>query len=167
MTLAITAAIIAALAAFSQQRPQPNAAPGTPTGIPNEDKTFDYVIIGGGTAGLAVAARLVEGSQNSVAVVEAGGHYEQDNGNLSVVPGYCTFFAGTAPDDFNPLVDWGLVTEPQKVPFSPRVALRSMLTEFRRVPTTDACTIRVVKLSVVPRLETSCTITGESILFES
>lgn len=124
MILAITAAIIAALAAFSQQRPQPNAAPGTPTGIPNEGKTFDYVIIGGGTAGLAVAARLVEGSQNSVAVVEAGGHYEQDNGNLSVVPGYCSFFAGTAPDDFNPLIDWGLVTEPQKVPFLPQSCVK-------------------------------------------
>ena len=80
------------------------------------EEVFDYIVVGGGTAGLALAARLVEGSQ-SVAVIEAGGFYEKDNGNLSVVPGYCTFFTGTDPDDFNPLIDWGFVTEPQKVPF--------------------------------------------------
>ncbi|KAG8525547.1 uncharacterized protein KY384_009191 [Bacidia gigantensis] len=80
----------------------------------DQDLTFDYVVVGGGTASLALAARLVEGFSHSVAVIEAGGFYEQDNGNLSVVPAYCPFFAGTDPDDFNPLVDWGFVTEPQK-----------------------------------------------------
>lgn len=34
--------------------------------------TFDYVIVGGGTAGLAVAARLTENPNVSVAVLEAG-----------------------------------------------------------------------------------------------
>ncbi|KAI4094879.1 MAG: hypothetical protein LQ344_001924 [Seirophora lacunosa] len=80
----------------------------------NRDKSFDYVVVGGGTAGLALAARLAEDSSHSVAVIEAGGFYEQDNGNISVVPAYCTIGAGTDPADFNPLVDWGFVTQPQK-----------------------------------------------------
>lgn len=56
-------------------------------GVPGTDATFDYVIVGGGTAGLTLATRLAEGNV-TVAVVEAGGLYETDNGNLSVVPGY-------------------------------------------------------------------------------
>lgn len=84
-----------------------------------KDTTFDYVVIGGGTAGLTLATRLAQGCSQSVAVIEAGGFYEQDNGNLSVVPGYCTVNSGTDPADINPAVDWGFVTEPQKVcPFS-------------------------------------------------
>ncbi|KAI4115737.1 MAG: hypothetical protein LQ338_007817, partial [Usnochroma carphineum] len=43
------------------------------------DKIFDYVVVGGGTAGLTSAARLAEGSSHSIAVIEAGGLYEQDN----------------------------------------------------------------------------------------
>lgn len=38
--------------------------------------TYDYVVVGGGTAGLAVAYRLAEDGLTSVAVVEAGGFYE-------------------------------------------------------------------------------------------
>ncbi|KAL8877111.1 MAG: hypothetical protein Q9198_004814, partial [Flavoplaca austrocitrina] len=49
-----------------------------------------------------------------VAVIEAGGYYEQDNGNISIVPGYASFFSGTDPTDINPLVDWGFVTQPLK-----------------------------------------------------
>jgi choline dehydrogenase-like flavoprotein len=33
---------------------------------------FDYVIIGGGTAGLVVAARLTENPDTTVCVIEAG-----------------------------------------------------------------------------------------------
>lgn len=79
------------------------------------DDTFDYVVVGGGTAGLALASRLAEDFSRTVAVIEAGGFYEQDNGNISIVPAYCTIGAGTDPADFNPLVDWGFVTQPLKV----------------------------------------------------
>ncbi|KAL9012168.1 MAG: hypothetical protein Q9173_003049 [Seirophora scorigena] len=75
--------------------------------------TFDYVIVGGGTAGLTMASRLAANPALSVAVVEAGGFYEADNGNLSVVPAYCTTYSGTDPDLTNPKVDWGFVTTPQ------------------------------------------------------
>ena len=78
------------------------------------DNTFDYVVVGGGTAGLTIAARLAEDPSLSVAVIEAGGFYE-DNGNLSTVPAYWTLGAGTDPSDVNPLVDWGFISTPQTV----------------------------------------------------
>jgi choline dehydrogenase len=77
--------------------------------------TYDYVIVGGGTAGLAVAYRPAENGTNTVAVIEAGGFYESDGGNTSVVPGYCVQYGNIDPamaKEF-PLTDWGLVTVPQ------------------------------------------------------
>ncbi|KAJ1308023.1 hypothetical protein OPQ81_002094 [Rhizoctonia solani] len=41
-------------------------------------QTFDYVIVGGGTAGLAVAARLAENSSVTVGVIEAGQYIVND-----------------------------------------------------------------------------------------
>ena len=37
-----------------------------------ENKTFDYIIVGGGTAGLALAGRLSEDESVSILVIEAG-----------------------------------------------------------------------------------------------
>lgn len=88
---------------------------GTSFGIPGANATFDYVVVGGGTAGLTIATRLAENLSLSVAVVEAGGFYEIDNGNLSVIPGGAIYFAGTDPKDFQPLIDWGFNTVPQPV----------------------------------------------------
>ncbi|KAL9105596.1 MAG: hypothetical protein Q9227_009254 [Pyrenula ochraceoflavens] len=85
---------------------------GSHFGIPFFNATFDYVVIGGGTAGLTVASRLAENTSNSVAVIEAGSLYELDNGNLSTIPGYGAYWLGTAPDERNPLVDWEIYTEP-------------------------------------------------------
>lgn len=66
------------------------------------------MVIGGGTAGLTMAYRLAENGTNSVAVIEAGGYYEQDNGNTSVVPAYCPQYGAFNPESANqfPLVDW-------------------------------------------------------------
>lgn len=69
--------------------------------------------MGGGTAGLTVAERLSENPYISVAVIEAGGFYEFENGNLSV-PLYDIIFQ-TLDSDSQSLVDWGYTTEPQKV----------------------------------------------------
>ena len=41
-------------------------------------KAFDYVIVGGGTAGLVLAARLSEDPSKSVLVLEAGGAHLND-----------------------------------------------------------------------------------------
>ena len=88
---------------------------GTSVGIPGANATFDYVVVGGGTAGLTVATRLAEDPTLSIAVIEAGGFYEIDNGNLSVIPGLATQYVGVDPKNYQPLVDWNFVTIPQKV----------------------------------------------------
>ncbi|KAF2160947.1 GMC oxidoreductase [Zasmidium cellare ATCC 36951] len=85
-------------------------------GVPFVNATYDYVIIGGGTAGLAVAWKLALSGKYEVAVVEAGGFYEQDNGNGSVIPGLAPLqHLGWNSNHPAPLlIDWGFVTEPQK-----------------------------------------------------
>lgn len=88
---------------------------GTAFGAPGTNATFDYVVVGGGTAGLTIATRLASDPATSVAVIEAGGFYEIDNGNRSTVPGYATYYTGSDPNDYQPLVDWGFTTVPQTV----------------------------------------------------
>jgi len=51
--------------------------------------SFDYIIIGGGTAGLTVANRLTELSNITVAVIEAGGEV-YNNTNVTNVNGFTT-----------------------------------------------------------------------------
>lgn len=72
---------------------------------------FDYVIVGGGTAGLVLANRLTEQSGVTVAVIEAGTFPEDVVGNQTQVPGYDGYFetpGGAA-------VEWGFTTTPQTV----------------------------------------------------
>lgn len=82
-------------------------------GVPGSNQTFDYVILGGGNAGLTIAARLAETA--TVAVIEAGSFYEIDNGNISQIPVFGPYYTGKDKDDFNPLIDWGFQTTPQAV----------------------------------------------------
>ena len=86
---------------------------GTPFGAPGSKASFDYVIVGGGTAGLTIATRLASAPDISVAVIEAGGFYEVDNGNKSTVPGYANYYTGSDPHNYQPLIDWGFSTVPQ------------------------------------------------------
>ena len=105
-------------ALFAQEPKLSNANfVGTSFGIPaiSANAAFDYVVIGGGTAGLTVATRLAENASISVAVIEAGGFYEVDNGNLSVIPSNALWFAGADANDYNPLIDWGFLTSEQEV----------------------------------------------------
>ncbi|KAH6680742.1 hypothetical protein B0J14DRAFT_649118 [Halenospora varia] len=67
-----------------------NATYSNNFGILDIDASYDYVILGGGTAGLVIAYRFAENQNLTVAVVEAGGFYEQENGNQSLVPGSYT-----------------------------------------------------------------------------
>lgn len=75
---------------------------------------YDYVIVGGGTAGLALASRLTENPSITVAVVEAGTYYEIADPQYAI-PGADIRFAGagTDPNDLTSPVDWGFVTTPQ------------------------------------------------------
>ena len=78
-----------------------------------QDAEFDYVIVGGGTAGLVLANRLSEDSRVQVAVIEAGTFYQVSNPLLSSTPAGDVIWAGASPLDTNPLVDWNFVTAPQ------------------------------------------------------
>jgi choline dehydrogenase len=78
-----------------------------------QDAEFDYVIIGGGTAGLVLANRLSEDSSIQVAVIEAGTFYQISNPLLSSTPAGDVIWAGASPLDTNPLVDWNFITVPQ------------------------------------------------------
>ncbi|KAF2634231.1 alcohol oxidase [Massarina eburnea CBS 473.64] len=104
----IHSGIIGASGASAQFFPQyiGNRLTGSSFGVPGRDATYDYVIIGGGTAGNVVAARLIEKTNATVAIIEAGSFSELNNGNQSQVPYYCLQYAGL---DWQPLIDWGLV----------------------------------------------------------
>ena len=69
-----------------------------------EDQTFDYVIVGGGTAGLPVGTRLAAAG-HKVAVLEAGGFYEDSEPILATTPAF-----DFQPNDAN---DWAFKTAPQ------------------------------------------------------
>ena len=88
---------------------------GSSFGIPRTNLTYDYVIVGGGNAGLTIATRLAQQQNGSVAVVEAGTFYEIGNGNYSEIPLYDEYFISKNVNDWQPLVDWGYVTSPQTV----------------------------------------------------
>lgn len=93
-----------------------NLSPRGSLGAVGKEDIFDYVIIGGGTAGLAMAARLAESRNNTVAIIEAGGFYEDNPmGNLSEIPADDIYYTGSSPSDTDPLIDWGFVTTPQAV----------------------------------------------------
>lgn len=70
------------------------------------NKSFDFVVVGGGTAGLALAARLSEDSSVNVAVIEAG-EREFDDPKISVP----AQFGATIGDS---KYDWGFSTSKQK-----------------------------------------------------
>lgn len=70
--------------------PQTQQLVGSAFGVLGTEANFDYVIIGGGTAGLTVANRLAAANQ-SVAVVEAGSFCELTNGKSSQVPAYAGY----------------------------------------------------------------------------
>jgi choline dehydrogenase len=101
-------------APFSSSSPISSPPSGSSFGIPGSDATYDYVIVGGGNAGLTLGSRLVEQKAGSVAIIEAGTFYEL-TGNISQVPATAAVWAGKSPLDSNPLADWGYVTTSQPV----------------------------------------------------
>ena len=111
----VTAALVGANNLLSYADGQSGYVLGTAFGLPGTNTSYDYVIVGGGTGGLAIATRLAEDPNITVAVIEAGGFYEIDNGNLSVVPGYANFYTGADSNNYQPLIDWDITTTPQAV----------------------------------------------------
>ncbi|KAI9716321.1 MAG: hypothetical protein M1812_005386 [Candelaria pacifica] len=112
----LKAAFAASLASHVQ-----GALLGSSYGVPGDNVTYDYVIVGGGNAGLTVAARLVEQNAGTVGVIEAGSFYEISNGNISQVPATDGYFAGKSLKDSQPLIDWNYATTPQKGAFDQKI----------------------------------------------
>ena len=100
----------------SHSHPEPGRPEPRPAYPRHQNNTYDYVIVGGGTAGNTLAARLAQNPKISVAVIEAGGYYTQDVPELEI-PAQCSLYSGTDPSDTNPKVDWGFVTVPQAVSY--------------------------------------------------
>ncbi|KAJ7143312.1 aryl-alcohol oxidase-like protein [Mycena crocata] len=69
-------------------------------------KTYDFIIVGAGTAGSVIAARITENPSVKVLVIEAGG---MDNGTLAMTI-YAPLLAGTG---LNTAADWNFTTTPQ------------------------------------------------------
>jgi choline dehydrogenase len=67
--------------------------------------SYDYLIVGGGTAGLTLAARLTEDPAVTVGVLEAGANHLNDPTILT--PALATAMLG------NPTYDWCHKTVPQ------------------------------------------------------
>ena len=80
------------------------ASTGTPASF--AATSYDYLIAGGGTAGLTLAARLSEDSRVAVGVIEAGLDRTQDPNVLT--PGFTVVMWE------NPDYDWIFKTTPQK-----------------------------------------------------
>lgn len=116
--LVLAAVTTSAPTLFSQPGPH-NVQLGSSFGIPGMDYTFDYLVIGGGQAGLTVAARLAENSSLLIGVVEAGTFSYLSNGNLSQVPATDIFFTGKDLDNWHPGIDWGFATTSQAVRLLP------------------------------------------------
>lgn len=68
------------------------------------EDTFDYVVVGSGSAGSIVAARLAEDARHSVCVIEAGG---SDRSIWLKIP------VGYAKSYYDPAVNWMYATEPE------------------------------------------------------
>lgn len=85
---------------------------GAVEGALGVEATYDYVVVGGGTAGNAIGYRLAEAGF-SVAIVEAGLYYEIAKPVLGSTPGGDIIGIGASMLDSVPTVDWEFQTEPQ------------------------------------------------------
>jgi choline dehydrogenase len=88
---------------------------GSHFGVPGLPGSFDYIVVGGRTAGNTIALRLAANTSFTVALVEAGDFYKFTNGNPSQIPSFAGAFVGSDPVPKNPLLDWYQYTVPQAV----------------------------------------------------
>ncbi|XP_045203916.2 glucose dehydrogenase [FAD, quinone]-like [Mercenaria mercenaria] len=100
--LKTTAFILLAALAYKFYRNQNINKLAVFEGVP--DEVYDYVIIGGGSAGSVIAARLSEDTESKVLLLEAGGHYAESE--TFHIPLVWTVSQQTE-------YDWQFYTEPQ------------------------------------------------------
>jgi len=80
----------------------------------NFDREFDYIVVGAGTAGCLLAARLSENPGHSVCLIEAGGSEQHP---------YVRIPAAVGAAIMSPKFNWGLATVPQAALGGRRVPL--------------------------------------------
>lgn len=88
------------------------------------NNTFDYIVVGAGTAGLTLASRLSEDGKSTVAVIEAGGDIDYNllPKEFSQTPGGDVVGCGSDDSDFvQNAIDWGFKTVPQAGASSRRI----------------------------------------------
>lgn len=107
---------------FFPQSVAQNRLTGTSFGHPGQNTTYDYIVVGAGLAGGVVAARILENTNATVALIEAGSFYELANGNWSQIPFYSRQYIGGSQDDIHPVIDWRLTSQPEPVSWEFRVS---------------------------------------------
>lgn len=85
---------------------------GALEGVLGTEQAFNYVVVGGGTAGNTVAYRLAEAG-HSVAVIERGLSYELGKPMIGPAPVGDIIGVGSSPLDSIPTVDYRYRTTPQ------------------------------------------------------
>lgn len=110
-----SALFLTSLTAAYQESIEAEQLLGSHFGIPGLPATYDYVILGGGTAGITLAHCLAADPRNTVALVNAGDFAEFANGNFSQVPALASMFGGSDPFMKNPLLDFDQYTSKQPV----------------------------------------------------
>ncbi|TDZ16164.1 Dehydrogenase citC [Colletotrichum orbiculare MAFF 240422] len=78
-----------------------SAAPSQPTA-----KTYNYIVVGGGTAGLALSARLSQGLKNATILVIEAGEAGLEDERIEI--------PGCRGSTFGPKYEWNLTTVPQE-----------------------------------------------------
>ncbi|KID85913.1 choline dehydrogenase [Metarhizium guizhouense ARSEF 977] len=86
---------------------------GAVQGLLGRDQEFDFVVVGGGTAGNAMGYRLAEAGFKT-AIVEAGTFFELSKPGFATIPGLDVLFVGS--DSFEALspADWKFESTPQQ-----------------------------------------------------
>ncbi|KAF5125123.1 Dehydrogenase patE [Metarhizium anisopliae] len=86
---------------------------GAVQGLLGRDQEFDFVVVGGGTAGNAMGYRLAEAGFKT-AIIEAGTFFELSKPGFATIPGLDVLFVGS--DSFEALspADWKFQSTPQQ-----------------------------------------------------